>query len=146
MSLQKLNGKKVLFGGVYETTYKIKDEYASQSTGNVTYVLLDGKIYRFREDPSDGYRSHIKDIQQVKRTASMKFSMEHDPQRVFVHYGKRKSKDGYSYGNAFDGLTLYRGDPTLLAEFGTDNSDDYYPTYISFVDCEKFGKVKTDGK
>lgn len=138
--LENLNNTYAEFGGTYETKVNCNRYEGDNEQADVTYVLLNGKVFMFKEDPSDGYRSYMADEGQVARPKAARFSLEHAPQKVFVQYGRLKTHKEYSSGD-FDGLRLFKGNPAMVAEFGTDNSDDYYPSAVSFVNVEAINEV-----
>lgn len=134
MKLEQLNETEVEFGGVFDSTYEFKNWREESETANVMYVLLNGLVYEFKEDPSDGYRSHCDDAGPVERPKGAKFSLEHAPIKLFARYGTLVSRDKYS-SREFEGLRLFKSknDEKCVAEFGTDNADDYYPSYTTYV-------------
>lgn len=84
---------------------------------------LNGTVYVAMEDPSDGYRSHMRDL-IVERNAEI--TNVFPPVQVLARY---RGKSGY---NDADILELIDVATTLtVLEVGTDNSDDYYPSYVA---------------
>lgn len=139
MKLEDLNEKWISFSGVYESTYQHSAGWNdSTETANVVYVMLDGHIFEFKEDPLDGYRSSANVEYDVVRPDGAEFNFEHAPQRLFARAGNIvRGKDWYR--KEFQGLLLYKSehdDAIAVAEFGTDNVDDYYPIYTAFIDIK----------
>jgi len=91
---------------------------------NCIRFRLDGVVYTATEDPSDGYRSYLGKL-FVSPTDELRNVFQ--PCRVLV----RKKPDD-RYGNTNDTLEMIDvvTGKTVL-EVGTDNSDDYYPSFVS---------------
>ena len=84
---------------------------------------LDGKIYTAVEDPSDGYRSCMKHLVLDKgRRIANRFAA------VQVLAIKKRSSV-YHDNDTLEFIDVLNG-KTIL-EVGTDNSDDYYPTFVA---------------
>lgn len=115
MELKDLIGEHYLSG---IDLYDVPPEDSWGSTGNAFRFILDGITYEAIEDPSDGYRSQLKEIMISETPVNYNFP----PQKVI---GKMKDNDE-SYSN--DVLEFY--DPVtdkLVLAIGTMNWDDYYP-------------------
>lgn len=82
---------------------------------------LNGTIYTAIEDPSDGYRSSLESL-IVTPTAEMK--------NVFpaVQVVARKKAAGYGTNDTLEFIDVVTG--KVVMEVGTDNSDDYYPSFV----------------
>ena len=106
MLLKKLIGNTYLFYGAYDNKFR-----------------LDDTIYKCIEDPSDGYRSYMSDFIIANDNLGLfdepiaKIKVSHIPQ-----YGMSEYDGIYVLENIFTNK--------ILLEFGTDNSDTYYPNYI----------------
>jgi hypothetical protein len=88
---------------------------------------LDGICYIATEDPDDGYRSSMQDI-VIAEVASMANTFP--PVRVVCRHrteGRYSNED-----DILEFIDMETG--KVVLEVGTDNSDDYYP---SFVACFK---------
>ena len=91
---------------------------------------LDGKVYAVTENPEDGYRSSMREIAvgdwPMKNTFAGK--------RVIGEY---LTKDGY--GDNSDVLELIDAiTGEIVIEVGTDNNDDYYPSFVANFNPEAF--------
>lgn len=81
-------------------------------------IILDGKTYKAIEDPDDGYRSYLKDIEITEEKISNNFP----PQKVI---GKMKDDEEWETNNTIQFIDVVTG--KVVLEIGTDNADDYYP-------------------
>lgn len=123
MELKDLCGEHVLTGVDFDTIPPNPDEYYDEA--NSMTFILDGKAYCAIEDPSDGYRSSLRDL-FVATVESVKNTFE--PCRVVGTH-----KTTRDYGGSCDILELI--DVTtgqVVLEVGTDNDDDYYPWYVAY--------------
>lgn len=94
---------------------------------NTMTFVLDGKAYCAIEDPSDGYRSCMRDIIEVP-VADVKNRFA----PVLCVATHLTQKDG---GGQCDVLVVTDPDATkVYLEVGTDNSDDYYPSFVGYFD------------
>lgn len=85
---------------------------------------LDGKCYIATEDPSDGYRSSMRDI-AVDLAAEMKNVFP--PLSVI---GRHRTKG--TYGHEDDVLELIdAATGRTVLEVGTESVDDYYPGFVA---------------
>lgn len=80
--------------------------------------ILDGITYRVVEDPSDGYRSHLSELEVVSEKVDYTFP----PQKVV---GKMRENGPWSTNDIIEFYDLITNKPVLT--IGTDNSDDWYP-------------------
>lgn len=117
MEFKDLVGQQIL-NGFDRETITVRGEDAE-----VCYLDLGGTVYRVSEDPDDGYRSSadgpkiVTDHVMVNRFRySVMVTAEH------------RDKDRWG---ASDVLVL-RSQRTneVVLEIGTDNIDDYYPSYV----------------
>lgn len=118
MELKDLIGEHEL-SGLDTFTKKGSDYYQSDADGY--RFILDDITYSVVENPDDGYRSHLSDLEVTTDKVDYTFP----PQKVF---GKMREDQEYSKN---DVLELY--DITtnkLVLAIGTDNYDDWYPTCI----------------
>lgn len=92
---------------------------------------LDGIVYCSVEDPDDGYRSAMDYISATKFSES---GMTNTFPPVLVY----ASWDGETF-------SLKREDNShLILQTGTDYSDDYYPTFVSWFAPEELGTINAD--
>lgn len=88
----------------------------------IFYVRLDGIVYRFAEDTSDGYRSCLGDIATVEPPECL--ALVHPPMVVEARlHPIPHNNDVVYFVNERTGL--------VVLELGTTNTDDYYPSFIS---------------
>ena len=120
MELKDLAGLHKLSGVDFENI-KV-DKYGSFEDANTIRFCLDGKIYVAIEDPSDGYRSSMKDIVVSETTIKNKFS----PVKVTGIYRER---EGYNQCDILELVNINNG--KTVVKVGTDNNDDYYPSFVS---------------
>lgn len=126
MDLKDLQGKK-MFSGIDRETVQISGEDCEKCT-----FILDGVAYCGCEDPNDGYRSTMSDLEIVDVVVKNTFS----PVEVMVVHqsGGRNDTD--------DILELRRAsDGALILEIGTSNIDDCYPSFVCNFSPENIGSV-----
>tara|TARA_A200000159_G_C7117381_1_gene253295 strand:+ start:66 stop:521 length:456 start_codon:yes stop_codon:yes gene_type:complete len=88
---------------------------------------IDGIIFKVLEDPNDGYRSMLGVIEYGKQSDSIFFRQPVGKVRIESYEGE--SRDSYNSG--CQGYRLVDiEDGHVWLEFGTDNTDDYYPYFI----------------
>ena len=123
MQLDDFLGRHVLTGvdfGVEKAT----EEYYKDAN-NMAFEM-DGKVYLVREDPSDGYRSSMKDIEEV----DIKVVNQFPPCKV-----KGRRRKNSEYGEKNDVIDFYDVVTGLVVlAIGTENIDDYYPSYVAYFD------------
>lgn len=118
MELKDLVGEHELSGLDLVTIKSIEDW---ESDADAYLFILDGITYKATEDPNDGYRSNLKDIEISEEKISYVFP----PQKVLC-----TMKDAEEYSNN-DVLQMHDSiNGKLVLEIGTDNYDDYYPICI----------------
>lgn len=123
MELKDLVGEHLLSGADFGIKPKNEKEYEYEDANTITFVL-DGRAYLVTEDPDDGYRSSMRDITEVTGVA-IKNTFE--PVRVLARYRERST-----YGSSCDILEVIDIVTTkVVLEVGTDNDDDYYPSYVA---------------
>ncbi len=83
---------------------------------------LNGTIYTAIEDPSDGYRSCMESL-IVTPDVEMK--------NVFpaIQVVGHKKANGYGTNDTLELIDAVTG--KVVLEVGTDNSDDYYPSFVA---------------
>ncbi len=83
---------------------------------------LDGKVYTAIEDPDDGYRSHCSKIAVSFEEMANVFP----PVRVLVRAKERSQWCECDIVEMIDVVTT-----KTVVEVGTDNTDDYYPSFVA---------------
>ena len=87
---------------------------------------IDGKVYTATEDPSDGYRSSMSEI----TVGDWQMTNVFQPVRVVGRH-----RTAYEYGGSSDVLELIdAGTGKTVIEVGTDDDDDYYPSFVANFD------------
>lgn len=119
LNLVDLVGKHIL-SGVDISSEDIKI-YSTYEHVNTIKFTLDNVTYKVTEYPDDGYRSHMREIFICNESVSNKF---------VAHEVIGKMKGSSKYENCeiiqfFDTST-----EKVVLEIGTDNSDDYYPSFV----------------
>lgn len=124
MELKDLIGLHEL-SGVDMGKMPAKEEwYSSEECETISFVL-DGKTYTAIEDPSDGYRSNMRDIAEGGVEVQNRFT----PQLVMCALYER-TPDDYATENDILVMTdVVTGKAVLRV--GTANTDDYYPYWVA---------------
>ena len=119
IELKTLIGKHILTGVDFETE-AVKQWDDCYEDCEVVRFELDGKTYIAMEDPSDGYRSCMKDCKVV----------DEKPKNVFdgVEVMGIMKPDGYDKNDTIQFYDIKSG--KIVLEIGTDNYDDYYPCWV----------------
>lgn len=126
VELKDLVGKHVLSGVDYFND-KIASGWDDERFEDcqVLNFVLDGKGYSAIENPSDGYRSMMREVRVIDPTL---VSNRFPPIEVFAVY-RDVARGGY---DSADLLYLYDiANAKLVLSVGTDRSDDYYPSFIA---------------
>jgi len=90
---------------------------------------IDGTTYMAIEDPSDGYRSSMEKL-MIVHDAEMKNVFS--PVRVVATH--RTQGSGYSSADILQFIDIANG--KMIMEIGTDNDDDYYPSFVASFNPE----------
>jgi len=122
MQLDDFLGVHILTG-VDFAIEKATEEYY-EDANNMAFEM-DDKVYLVREDPDDGYRSSMKDIEEV----DIKVVNQFPPCKV---EGVRREDVEYQKNDVIDFYDLITGQ--VVMSIGTENTDDYYPCYIAYFD------------
>ncbi len=123
MELKALAGEHLL-DAVDFSNEQVKTWGEQYEDCQVMRFRLDGNVYVANEDPSDGYRSHMKDL-TIAEDATMKNTFA----PVLV-VGRHREKG--NYGDIDDVLELIdTGTGKVVLEVGTKNTDDYYPCFVA---------------
>ena len=90
--------------------------------------MVDGIVFKVLEDPNDGYRSMLGVIEYGEKSDSIFFRKSLAKVRIETYEGRisegswSQSDEGYQLVDIEDGH--------VWLEFGTDNTDDYYPYFV----------------
>lgn len=85
---------------------------------------LDGVVYAAVEDPSDGYRSSMRELTIVPDAVLVNVFT---PIQVLCSHRTK-----YAYGGEADVLEFIDVKTAkVVLEVGTDNTDDYYPSFVA---------------
>jgi hypothetical protein len=88
---------------------------------------VDGIIFKVLEDPNDGYRSCLGVIEYGEESDAIFFRKPLAKVRVETYEGL----DRDTYNSSCQGYRLVDiEDGHTWLEFGTDNTDDYYPFFV----------------
>lgn len=124
VALESLVGEHVL-DAVDTFTESVKCEYGDYYEDcEIIRFRLDGVVYTAIEDPSDGYRSCM---ERLFVSGDMPVSNVFPPIRVLARMKEREAYGGEP--DVLELIDLVTG-KTVMA-VGTDNSDDYYPSFVS---------------
>ncbi len=118
MELKDLQGEHELSG--LDTFIKKATERYEEDANGYRFVL-DGKTYCAIEDPSDGYRSMLQDLEITNDKVDYTF----EPQKVI---GKMRSNGQYSINDVLEFYDVVTGKQVLA--IGTEDADDYYPCCV----------------
>jgi hypothetical protein len=121
IELDSLIGEHML-DGCDLSTEQVKTYGEHFEDASVIRLRLDGKVYTAIEDPNDGYRSSMDRL--FVEDSPIKNSFP--PVRVLA---RKKANDNYSVNDTIELIDVVTG--KVVAEFGTDNTDDYYPSFVS---------------
>lgn len=140
LSLEHFDNRPGLLSGVWFTEQDMdpQREYWKDQVVNMLYFMLDGIIYRVQEDPDDGYRSHLRNIIVVDQ---MPLNVWQPAEEVWLHYRHHNSDrvaiEWDSVRNTYrdDRCNIVefvsRETGECVLEFGTDDSEDYYPAFVA---------------
>jgi hypothetical protein len=122
-TLADLVGLKVLTG-VDLSSVEFPQEGAEDSeTCNVCRFVLDDVTYLAIEDPTDGYRSHMRELQSEDGNI---VSNVFPPVPVFCLHVENEGDDQCDLLHIYDSKTA-----KLVLRVGTIRTDDYYPRFVS---------------
>jgi hypothetical protein len=124
VDLESLVGEHELSGVDYIQSDALPSSWGEGETyhGSVIRFVLDGKSYTACEDDNDGYRSSMKELIEGGTVKNV-FA----PQRVLC-----SMRTEGEYGSKDETLVMrdmVTGEVVL--EVGTDNTDDYYPSFVA---------------
>ncbi len=130
MELKELVGKHKLYGVDFET---FETKYGD---AQLIRFKLGRNIYVATENPEDGYRSCMAEITISKDKMKNTFK----PQRVIARCW---AQNKYNEADMLELISVKTG--KIVLEVGTDNSDDYYPSFVASFTPENFEKEKING-
>lgn len=129
VALGSLVGEHVL-DAVDESTEEI-ERWQRYESSNCLRFRLDGKVYAAIENPDDGYRSNL---DKLVHFPDAKMSNVFPPVRVL---GRLRTDTSYGSAEVLQLLHVTNGE--VILEVGTDNTDDYYPSFVASWCPEKIG-------
>lgn len=109
----------------------------------VVLLRLDGVIYWFQEDPSDGYRSSLSHVRVARPDDIPDGALAAFPERLVScalrtepnhdWYWRSEADEDATYGQRRDEVLVGTDEATgtVLFEIGTENLNDYYPSFVS---------------
>lgn len=143
----------------YEQVHEVYGEDWSDRDAESWLILLDGRLYRITEDVDDGYRSHCREIREVNNI--MPVNWWQTSETVYCHYVTKWPgsfaciEQNYKIGEwwlddwelpkEFESRDMYydrvescellvlvsKATNLPVCIFGTDNTEDYYPTFVA---------------
>ena len=122
MELKDLVGEHFL-DGVDFSNEQIKTWGDQFENCQVMRFRLDGIVYTAIEDPSDGYRSSMRDIEAGAVPINNTF------QAVRV-VARHREKSRYGTDDVLELIDVGTGQTVI--EVGTSDIDDYYPGFVAF--------------
>ena len=126
VEISSLVGKHVL-SGVDMINRQMKQWHGDFEDCQCINFVLDGITYTAIEDPSDGYRSQLKEI--IKSDEKMENNFR-AVEVVISLIEKRERWAGYGVDcEILQFIDTANG--KVILEVGTDNTDDYYPSFVS---------------
>lgn len=123
MELKDFKGKMIL-DAVDFSNEKIKDEYSDEyEDSQVCRFRLNGVVYSAVEDPSDGYRSMMREL-VVNENDQMTNTFP--PTEVLCRH---RTKNDWQEDDILELVDTTTSE--IVLEVGTANHDDYYPYYVA---------------
>lgn len=133
VELDSLIGEHVL-DGVDTYVEQVKKYGDDLEDANVIRFRLDGVVYLAFEDPSDGYRSRMdKLIVAIDPEITNTFP----PIRVVAI---KKADSDWKVNDTLELIDLVTG--KVVMEVGTDNTEDYYPSFVANFQPENMATNK----
>ena len=117
MTLEDLVGNHILSGVEFGT--KKVNGYGWYEDANFAKFTIDGVTYLALENPDDGYRSYMEELQIVEETCSVRLP------DVKVRCLMRDSKFHGQIDDVLSFVDVENGKEFLA--IGTENTNDYYP-------------------
>jgi hypothetical protein len=122
VSIDDLVGEH-LFDGVDIYVENVKTYGDNFDEANVILFRLDGVVYVAFEDPSDGYRSSM---DRLIVSPSSEMTNIFPAIRVLA---RKKNNGDWQNNDTLELIDMITG--KVVMEVGTDNYDDYYPSFVS---------------
>lgn len=121
------DGKLFSFTGIgfcsaAEIDQSLEDRYYGPA--NAMLFILNGVCYAAVEDPDDGYRSSCRNIYIIDDKSLVK-------KLVTNRFRGVKVSARYCTEDGNDLVILTEVDGNGIAEFGTDYTDEYYPSFVA---------------
>jgi hypothetical protein len=126
MTLEDLKGNHIL-SGIEVGTRKIK-VFSWEEDCNYIKFILDGTTYLAVENPDDGYRSYMEELQIVDEKCEVKL-----PDIEVCCHMRENGK--YEENDILVFIDSVNGEEILV--IGTGNTDDYYPYCVMEYSPEK---------
>lgn len=105
--------------------------------GQAVAVILDGKTFLFLEDTNDGYRSSLGQILVSDTNPSLR-DYTYVDRDVFISISDKSEYAGKAEIYVFKDAKTNE----IALEIGTDNIDDYYPSFVYRYNPEAFNENK----
>lgn len=99
------------------------NEYRDNEDAQHCTFVLDDVTYTAIEDPSDGYRSSLNYLIKHGECSNL------FPVRCFVHVREAQDSEEYRHLAIVELVDIFTREVVLA--FGTDNTDDYYPSFVA---------------
>ena len=100
-------------------------DYYGADAGDNTFKV-DDIVFKVLEDPNDGYRSCLGTIDYTDEHNSIFFRTPIARVRIETYEGRNREYSQGDQGYQIVDIT----DGHVWLEFGTDNTDDYYPCFV----------------
>lgn len=117
MQLEDLKGKHIL-SGIEVGSREFEDSWGYKDMRSFVKFTLDGTTYIACEDPSDGYRSYMEELQVVDEDCAVKLP------DIEVCCSMRES-NVWEENDVLEFIDLGNGE--IILAIGTGNTNDYYP-------------------
>lgn len=114
-------------------------ELGTSPENDAEYVIfmLDGNCYKVDEDPSDGWRSYAKDVEEYHGTMSRRCILPY-PIKVVCSVDVNNSNNILNFIDAENGK--------VFLSIGTERTDDWYPQCRFYYCPENIHLNKTDSR
>jgi hypothetical protein len=136
---EHLSYRKHVFTHLSSLEGMILEYYGADSASHE--FNIEGITFKVLADPDDGYRSHLGVVEYGDQSSAIFFRKPIAKVRIETYEGRSqdyvKADQGYKLVDVEDNHTWL--------EFGTDNTDDYYP-YFVFRHLPKRRKVENESR
>lgn len=140
MKLQDLVGEHEL-SGVDSGVLRVDNGYGGSYAASRLLFVLDGVAYQAIEDEDDGYRSSMREIELASiGEVANRFT----PVKVIGCYKQRRDDPYSGQCDILQLVDVVTGEVVL--EVGTDNTDDYYPSFVADFRPQAMVSNKPTGK